>query len=259
MRFETFPVPDPHLEEMKELKKAHATERRTSDVGSVALAGVEGFESRIGGLGPLEILHGLRRFFLNMTGAKIDIHERIELGKTTYEGIPETKVHLLRRRINGFLAQLSWADVEGGVPLKIHPPEYAIDCVEAILTTFRALRKLKKMAAYCDTIPFSEDLDLSSPMRVRPRETIISCALDKFPKLASEGRRMGGPGRRRTGAVKESDDLTYEDIMVTAFLLPHVIRPDLVKDFLRTEVEVSQKVTQGPADPGSQAVPADAG
>jgi hypothetical protein len=255
MYFSEFPLPDPHMREMKSLKNIYESQPPAETSRSVALSGIEGFESRMGPFGQLELLHGLRRFFLNMTGIRIDIfHDKVELGKTTYDNIPEDKRHLLRRRINAFLAQLSHASVTGGVPVKIDPPEYAIDCVEAILTAFKGLTKAKKVAAYCDAIPFPTDLDLTSPSIVALREAVISCALDKFPKLAGEGRRNAGGGKRKSLLAKESDDLTYDDILVAAFLLPHVIRADMVKDFLRAEVIVTQKLAQPHADEESNGV-----
>jgi hypothetical protein len=244
MKFETFPIKDPHLHEMKTLKKRHARQPKSESSNPNSIYALDRFELRLHDATLADFLQSLRRFFLNMTDTRIDVHYVVRLGKNTYEGIPETGKHLLRRRINAFLAQLAHIEMADGVPLRCDAPEWAVDSVSAILTVFRSLKKLKKTTQYCEKIPFPEDLQLDSPELAAVRRSVFMCCDEKYPKLSGEARKSPSAGKRRSTQMKESDELSHEDVVLTAFLLPHIMRSDMIKDFLKNEVALTQTIPQ---------------
>jgi hypothetical protein len=158
----------------------------------------------------------------------------------------------VRRRINAFLGQLTHINLSEGIALRMDAPPWAVECVTAVLTAFKALRKVKKMAQYCDKSPFAENMALDSPGMCRVRAIIFAASYDKFPRLTAEAKRSAQPSRMRSVMAKESDEITDDDVVAAAFLIPHIMRPEIVKDFVKAEVEIEGKLkssrTENPAD-----------
>jgi hypothetical protein len=244
-----FPIRDPRLREIKALKKYHEQMDQTEFSTPGSRYALDRFELRLQGVTQHDLIQSMRRFFLNMIETRIELTDKVEFGVNTYDGIALEDQHLMRRRINSFLAQLAHVNLSDGIPLKSNAPQWALECVTATLTIFKAIKKMKKIAVYCDQIPFPENVMLDSPDLCAVRGVVFAMAYEKFPKLSSEARRAPQAPRRRSGLAKESDELTYDDVVAAAFLLPHIMRPETVKDFMRAEVALRQKL--GAAGKGS--------
>jgi hypothetical protein len=248
VRLPVFPIEDPQLREIKALKKRHEKRRESSYTTPVSRYGLDRFEACLQGWSCNDMLQSVRRFFMAMIGTRIDISDRVDFGQNTYDDIPPEKHHVLRRRINAFLGQLSRVSLSEGVPLKSDAPQWGPECVSAILTVFRALKKLKKTQPYCDRIPFPDEVALDDLDTCSLRASFFTAAYEKFPKLNADGRRTPQGGRRKHSSAKDPEDISYDDIMAAAFVIPLVIRSEFIRDFLTTEVEMRRRLTGATED-----------
>jgi hypothetical protein len=240
--------------EIKTLKQRHERQGGEQLIDPGSHYSLERFELRLQGFTAHDLLQSMRRFFLNMCDETIDVADKVQFGQNTYQGIAIENHHLMRRRINAFLGQTAHVSVADGIPLITDAPTWAVEAVTAVLTTWRALKKVKKTALYCDRTPFAEDVELDCPEVYAVRAGIFAAAYEKFPKLTAEAKRSGHALKRKPTAVEEQDEITYDDVVAAAFLLPHIMRLELVKEFVKAEIETQQMINNDTPEKGADKV-----
>lgn len=183
------------------------------------------------------MLKAISRFFFHMCDLRIEFRSPIEYRghHNLLDSLDVDLRHKCRRNSASFVAQLANKKITTAVPLDIDAPVYAYDCASAVLSLFNELKKSSVML-YCDSIPFPEFVDINSPFTLQLRSSIVYKAYEKFPKLTKKG-----PQKKNFRVSIGSEDiLTNQDVLITAFLLPHCIRPELVKEFIKTEIKIEQ-------------------
>ena len=249
-RMDSFPVKDPVISEVKSLQTSY----NMQDKGLASLLKekppphFDAFttSTRLRSFSPEEILQSLRRFFLNMTGNKFDFNNIMPYGPQILDMFPQSRRHALRRRINTFLLELDDRDDETTVSVSVSGSPDAQGVVCAAVTAFREIKQNFITGEYCDQVPFSKDLHLGASDLVSVQEFIRKMAYSKFPRIAREARRTLTSSRaaRRKSMMRETDELTNDDVMVTASLLPYIMNPDIISEFLRTEVVVDRRLAK---------------
>ncbi|OHT13559.1 IQ calmodulin-binding motif family protein [Tritrichomonas foetus] len=197
-----------------------------------------------------DIAHSLRRFFFCMTDLRIDVSKTIEYSQQSIDSseFHSSLRHRLRRNISAFLAQLCHHDISFAVPLVVDsPPPSSMACVSAVLTVFKEIMK-SKFNVYCDQIPFAEIVNIDAQESLLIRGCVISKIYEKYPKLARDYKLSSRMGRKsslnigNTVDMISMDELSNGDAVLSAFLLPFIFRPEMVKEFIKEEVKIEQSI-----------------
>jgi len=244
--YNTIPFDSPNLSLIRKLdvNKQQALMGRMVSIADFHLNfGIGSMCNKIERIGTLlELSHGLRRFFLSMVDVRIDVSKLIDY-KSQNSPInygPDDLKRLLRRNISAFLANICNFDTKNAVPMFVDAPQWAYHCVSVIMTVHRELKKTN-LASYCDSIPFSKKINLDSVEIVSIRNQINSTVIAKFPRFAKKDS-SHMPRRSKDSALDQSDEFCVYDIDAATFLLPHILRPDMVGDFLKEEIKIEQNI-----------------
>ena len=246
-KLESFPLANPVISEVKSLQTSYNMQDRglANLLKEKPPSHFEAFatSTRLRSFTTDEILQSIRRFFLNMTGEKFDFSNVEAYGPQILDSFPQERRHTLRRRINTFILELDDRDDEKQVSVSVSSSPDAQGVISAVITAFREIKRNPVTGEYCDQVPFSKDHRLGSPELMSVQETIKKACYNNFPRLAREARRaMTSSRRRKVSSKKESDEFSNDDVMVSASILPFIMNSDVIFDFLRTEVIVTQKL-----------------
>ena len=139
-----------------------------------------------------------------------------------------------RRNINAFQAEIVGIDISVAIPLAVHAPPFVKALVSTALTFFREMQKTK-LKLYCEDLPFTDRLPLASPEALTLRTEVVSKANEKFPKLTTKVLDL---------PTEDAPPIERDDVLVACFLLPFILKPDLVREYLRDEVPIEQSLSR---------------
>lgn len=227
----TFPFEKPVLKEMKALLDNSSTVTFQKEA-PISTFSIHIYQDLLSKMCFDDIANGLRRFFLNISDAKLDISNVVMYSReqsNCYNLIPLDNRHQVLRNIRGFIAQMNNLDITKTIPLSVESEQYVYDCVSAIFTVFGPLSKNKETQKFCEAYPFPELVEVDSVEVQSLRQAIVAKSFDKFPKMS----------KVLSDEIKKpqsSDVLELVDVHVSALLLPFIIKPGLIKNFLGHEV-----------------------
>lgn len=236
-----FPISDPKLNEIRQLKETtentmmfNTKITKVSNENTLKTFGVNAYREKIMNMSLDDMLNGLRRFFFNMSDIRIDISKPMIYSKEDENSlniIPVENRHQIRRRINAFMAEMCGFDISKTVPLYVDAEKFVYDCISTIFTVFIEMTKHKETAKFCDSYPFPEFVQLDSQPILSVRSSILSSIFEKFPKLAKQAAMMNF--RMPHKSAGSHDSMQLEDANISVLLLPHIFKPELIKNFLQ--------------------------
>lgn len=235
------PFEEPKLQILKSIKNdrpGFMTRAMSRGSGSSRFS-LENMKQHMERIETLEAMLGCcQRFFFAMSEFSIDISNPVifENNFRFADDANATLKRKARRNLNAFQAEIVGIDISVAIPLVVQAPPFVKALVSAALTCFRELQNTK-LKFYCDDLPFADRFPLGSPEAMTLRSEVVSKAYQKFPKLTSKVLALAVGGE--SGPRIEPDD-----VRVGCFLLPFIIKPELVREYLRDEVPVDQSLSR---------------
>lgn len=244
-----FPIENPLLNEIKQLKElsqnsssASSQIAKASKDSQLKSFGILSYRDKVMHMTLDDMLNGLRRFFLNMNDIRIDISRPLIYSKDDKNSlnlIPVESRHQIRRRINGFIAEMCGFDTSQNAPLFVDADQFVYDCVSAVFTAYTEVMKFKETAKFCDSIPFPDFIHMDDTTMLNLRSSILSKIFEKFPYLAKEamvkmnsikiGDKIVPLSPKNIGS---HDIMLLDDAYISVLLLPLILKPELIKNFL---------------------------
>lgn len=170
----------------------------------------------------------LKRFFFQVSGIRI---EPKTLNEINLDVDPSVK-RIFRRNVNSFVSGLMGIKLQGkGVPISIDKPDWVTKYVNAAVSVHNELSKFPTLFSFCAQIPFSTMLILDDDESIEMRNFMYNAIVLKFPKL----QKKNNEGLRRAAA--DSDEMKRSDLNASLILLPYILRPELIKDFIKEEIK----------------------
>lgn len=246
------PFEEPSIKVLKQLKDTpQPLSSRQADNSFVRFQAAS--LARFVNANPPDSVGALTRFFqvaCNVSVPATTILEPTDFAAVA-EGLEQSLKHRLKRNAASFVADLCGYDTTSVVPLNVEAPPHVTTCVSVVLTIFKGLRTTK-LAQYCDVIPFYKRDKLNKPELVMLRNAIFSRIQEKVPGLSADKRRSLGRHRKSSiHAMEYTETFSLTDAYTVCLLLPCIMRPDLVRDFLKDEIEI--EISLNPGDESSWA------
>ena len=173
-----------------------------------------------------DYINNLRRFFIATTGIKLEIKPQEETNLS-----PQVK-RQHRRNIATFVAGLCGIDASKSVPINFEKPQWITSFVQAIIGAHKELKRIPSLAVYCGDTSFPSKLPIDSDDAVELRHFINIGVSKKYPKLSKKEPTLRKPN--------DADDFCQQDLYVSMFALPYIIKPECVRDFIKDEIKLEK-------------------
>lgn len=222
---ETVPFESPSLPFVLELQ---STKDDSSSMISTTIELFDTFNSQVlkPSLEKADPFISLRRFFLAITGM------RFELKPTEPPQMDPSIRRVFRRNVNAFVAGLMGVEISGkGVPITLERPDWIQRYVNAAIAMHCELSKHPALFSFCAQVPFANMLIVDCDDAIEIRSFTYNVLVSKYPKL----QKKNNEGLRRNAT--DSDEMKRSDLNAGLILLPYIVRPDLVKDFIKEEIK----------------------
>ncbi|OHT00046.1 hypothetical protein TRFO_33329 [Tritrichomonas foetus] len=207
-----------------------------------------------------DIILAISSFFNDVCMIQLDITETKSLVKLNEicTDVEQSVRHQMQKHLALFMAEIAGFSNLDQVPLKIHAPTSAVNCVSAIFTIHDALKKTS-LSQYCDECPFSSKHRSDDKLLISSQEKLWNALRLMFPgkldlpnenassmlNLSSLTKRRGNKSTvfNMSGSTQNFEEtLGSGEAFLACYLLPYILNFDSVIDFVRDEM-VSRKAT----------------